>query len=228
MAVAYKIIQRQVALRVNAIVGVTAAQMEAAYITSPLTSSVMTSPIFPFSSLNDAVLAAEGRFVHAIANSSHPYRRYLRGISAAQSNETAMPTATVTSQPVVGIPGVIYDSSDGTPCTPRPLPEIIRRTRNAGSFFRGEAYHYNITGETLYHTRNQVVVEVCTYNEAGQRAALAANGDILLPDEMVEAYIDEALRILFRDDEFAAQGAQFGAIADQWFETFKTAGRQAA
>lgn len=228
MSVPYRNITRSVALKINAIVGTTTAQLESAYTTTPLTSTQVGSPIFPFSSIVDLVLQAEGHFVNVIANSEHAYRSYLRGITSAISSETAMPIITVLSQPIVGIPGAIYDSTDGTPCVWRPLQEILVWSRNSGTWHKCDVYWWNINAETVYHTRSAVVAEVCTYNEATQRTAIGANGNILLPDDMEGAYIDEALRQAFRDDEFSSQASQFGTIADQWIDTIRNAKKSAA
>lgn len=220
MSVPYRQITRQIALRINSVIGTTAAQLETAYTTSPLTSTQINSPIFPFSAIVDLVMLAEGRFVNAIANSAHPYRSYLRGLTSAVANEAALPTATLGSVPVVGIPGSVYDSSDGTPCVRRPLREVTIRAANAGSFFKSETYWYNINSSTVYHTRTAVIIEVCKYSEAVQRAALAANGNMLLADDLEAALIDEGLRQAFRDDEFLSQQNSFGQIADQWLAKF--------
>lgn len=227
MSVPYSYLTRNIALRINAVLGTTAAQMETAYATSPLTSTQINSPIFPFSAVEDLVMLAEGRFVNAIANSAHPYRSYLRGLTAALATETAMPTVTSASVPIVGIPGTVCDSSDGIPCRMRPLEEITLRTANAGTYFRMPAYWYAFNGETIYHTRTSVIVEVCKYNQATQRALLAA-GNMLLPDDLEGALIDEGLRQAFRDDEFMGQQSAFGQIADAWLAVIAGAGRSVA
>lgn len=221
MSVEYDAILRQIALRINAVLGTTAAQLETAYTVTPLTDSEVNSPIFPFTSIVDLVLLAEGRFVNAIANSAHPYRSYLRGLTSAIANRTALPTNTSTGVPVVGIPGSVYDSSDGTPCVKRPLREVTIRSANAGSFFKSAAYWYNINGATVYHTRTNVIIEVCKYDESAQRAAIIANDTMLLADDLEAALVDEGLRQAFRDDEFIQQANSFGAISDQWLAKFQ-------
>lgn len=228
MSVAYRIPLRELALRINAVLATTTAAMETAYTTSPLTSTQVGSPIFPFTAVVDTLLMAEARFVNVIANSSHPYRSYLRGLTSSVANETAMPTTTSGTVPIVGIPGSVYDATDGTPCVQRPLQEVLIRSRNSGSFFRAPVYWYQINGETVYHTRTNVVIEVCQYNEATQRTAIGANGAMLLPDDLAPALVDEGLRQAFRDDEFISQSGQFGQIADAWIATIQGAPRTAA
>lgn len=225
MALAYRYVLRQMSLRVNAVLATTAAAMQTAYVTSPLTTAEVNSPIFPFASLQDAVLLAEGRFVNAIANSAHPYRSYLRVLTGAVANEGALPTASSGSVPLVGIPGSIYDSSDGTPCDWWPLREVTLRSANAGSFFKADAYGYNITGSTVYHTRTNVIIEACGYSDTAQRTAIAANGNSVLPDDLEAGLVDEGLRQLVRDDEFVTQQNLYGAIADAWLTKFPAVDR---
>lgn len=221
MSVPYRFITRNVANRINAIVGTTTAQLEAAYITSPLTATQAGSPIFSFTGILDLVMLAESKFAGVIANSSHPYRSVLRGVSSAIANET--PVTALLPTGFVGTYGAVYDSSDGTPCLWRPLSEVSTRSRNSGSFFRSDVYWWNLNGETMYHTRTSVIMECCVYNEATQRAVLVANGNMLLPDDMEPALTDEALRQAFRDDEFIMQAEKFGQIADSKTEEIRSA-----
>lgn len=228
MGVPYRFIQRALAVRINAITGTTTAQLEAAYTTSPLTSTQVGSPIFSFTPIIDLVMIAEGRFVTAIANSAHPDRSYLRGLTSGVANEAAIPIVTSGGVPVVGVPGNVYDAADRTPCVRRPLSEVITRSRNSGSFFRNETYWYAFNGRTAYHTRTSVIIEVCAYSEAAQRAVLVANGNMLLPDNLEGALVDEGLRQAFRDDEFTLQANQIGQVADKWLEIYRPAAAAAA
>lgn len=205
---------RELSIRINAVLATTTAGMETAYATSPLTSTQIGSPIFPYTALVDTLFMGVGRYVDAISNSAHPNRSYLRGLTSNVANKAALPTVTSGSIPVVGIPGDVYDASDGTPCDPMPLREVVLRATNSGSFFKNETYWFNITGGTVYHTRTNVIIEVCQYSESAQRAILAANGDFFLPDDIQAGVVDESLRQAFRDDEFIQQQNSFGLISD--------------
>lgn len=221
MSVPYRIPLRELSIRINAVLATTTTQMEAAYITSPLTSTQIGSPIFPYTAVVDTFFMALGRYVNAIANSAHPARSYLRGVTSNIASESAFPTATAGSIPIIGVPGSIYDASDGTPCDWMPLREVVMRSTNSGSFFKLDTYWYNLTGSTMYHTRTNVIAEVCQYSESAQRTILAANGDFLLSDDLQAPIVDEGLRQAFRDDEFIMQSEKFGQLSDQWLAKFQ-------
>jgi hypothetical protein len=220
MAVPYRILLRELSIRVNAVLATTTAQMETAYTTTPLTSTQIGSPIFPYTAVVDTLFMGIGKYVNAIANSEHPNRSYLRGLTSAVANKTALPTVTSGSIPVVGIPGNVYDSSDSTPCDRMPLREVLLRAANPGSFFKNETYWWALDGATICHTRTNVIIEVCQYSESAQRVSLAANGDWFLPDDLQASVVDESLRQAFRDDEFVLQAEKFGQLSDQTLAKF--------
>lgn len=216
MTVAYHDLLRGAALRVNALEGAQAAALETTYLTGTLSAANFKSATFPFTAIKAAILMAEGKLAAAIGDTgNHPWRQYLVGVTALLAHETALPKLDANSKPIIGAWGSVYDGSDGTACTEQPLEVIRRRVRNANSFFRTPVYHYKLDGGRIYHTRTSVYLDCCVYDRAAQKAAMDANGNMLLPDALEEALICGALSYLVRDDAFVNQAGLYRAYFNE-------------
>lgn len=211
MTVPYMKVLSEVGLRINALVGATAPLLETTYITSPLTSSNFQSTIFNFTSVEDAIINAEGKLVQAISNTGgHPYRAYISSYTSTLASGASMPSTDASSVPIVGIYGSVVDGSDATiACTAAPIQEIRRRL-NTSSYWVIPVYLYAFEGNAIIHTRTTVKVQVCAYSASTQRTAFAA-GNILLPDALEEAYVCGAVAQLVRDDEFMGQAQVYSS-----------------
>src|SRR4051812_47502450 len=137
MAVTYGKVLRGITLRAGMLLGDQTPVLETTYATAPLTQAELKDGLYPLSALKDALLMAEEELANAIANvDQHPWRRFLLGQTADIAHDGLIPTTDSASNPVIGVYGSVFDSSDSTLCTERPLAEIRRRVRNANSFFR--------------------------------------------------------------------------------------------
>lgn len=211
MATNYHEILAAVGLRINAITGVTAAALETAFNTRPLTGTQWQSPIVNFSAAKSAVLNAEEKLAHAIANvGDHPWRKFLADTTTPISHKGLINTTALGKQ-IIGVYGSVYDGSDGTECTKKSKETIRRRVRNANSYFRSPPYYFCIEGNRIYHTRTTVVIDVCIYDRGTQSTNLGNNSAMLLPDVLDEALICGAVSLLVRDDEFTGQAAIYRA-----------------
>lgn len=216
MSVPYTVIARQAALRINAITGALSATIESNYTTSPLTITQVVSPIFPLSAINDAVLDTEAALAKAIgetANSS--LRQYLAGQTSSLANYASIPSTSSASKPIIGVWDAVIDASDSKVCSLMPLDEVRRRAANANTQFVVEVYWFNLIGRQIVHTRTNVIIKCCVYSRSDQATILAANGNILLADELVSVYVDGAVSRLVRDDEFMAQAQVYSARYDR-------------
>lgn len=211
MSLSYNTILRNVAIRINAIEGTTASDLETNYVVSPLTTTQVVSADFSFTPIKDAILLAEEKLAHAIANvGNHPWRRFLNGITASIAHQGIIPSTDASSNPIVGIYGAVRDASDGTICTEMPLEVIRRRVRNANSFYRAASYFYKIDGVRIEHTRTNVTIDVCVYNRTTQQTAInTLTNNTVLPDALEEALVCGAVSYLVRDDAFSAQAALY-------------------
>jgi hypothetical protein len=206
MSTSYNIILRQAALRINAIVGVTAAALETSYATTPLTTSEWQSPLFTLQSVKDALLIAEEQVAHAIASvREHPWRAYLDDTTAALSSGVDLPKLSANSKEIIGVWGGVYDTSDGAPLEEKPLAEVRRVKRNSGSRHLITPYYFAIDDKRIYHTRTQAYIDCCVYDASAQATAINSNGTMLLPKAASPALLAGVLAQLTRDDEFVEQ-----------------------
>lgn len=213
MATTINTIIRQWAIRVNGIAGSVPADVEAAYVVTPLTS--VDSADFPLSFARDTYLAVESRLATAIASyrdpqtrALHPWRSLLKGVTAGLANKADIPSVDASGNQIIGVLGAVRDASDNIVCDEMPIDDVRRAARNANAWVVTPVYGYSVVGNRIEHTRTNVVVEVCTYNRTTRATAAAAlTNNILLPDALEEAYVAGMVSLTVRDDAFSAQAA---------------------
>lgn len=219
MSVSYATILRQAALRVNALVGTTAAALEATYAAS-LTSSSFDSADFPFTAFKDTCLLVEEKLANVVANLRikevsptgvvtyryHEWRPSLTSQTADIAHKALIPSTDASSNKIIGVYGSVFDSSDGTALEEMPLQDIRIAVRNAGSWVLVPVYGFQIVGSRMHHTRTNVKADVCTFNRTTRQTAIdTLTNSILLPDAAEEAYVCGITSMLVRDDAFTAQ-----------------------
>lgn len=227
MSVQYHDTLAQVAVRINAMRGTLAADLQTTYLIRPLTSANFKSSVFPFDACLDALLTAEQKLVEAIAwTAGHPWRNFIGTETDLLANRDRLPTlaASPASAKIVGVWGAVKNSADGRICTDQPIETIERRNANPSTFWTQPAYYFRIVGDRIYHTRSFVVIDCCYYNRAVQKNQALLNGVPLLPDTLDEAYMCGALSYLVRDDEFVAQAAGFRAYFNEVLATIRSGG----
>ena len=211
MSVPYRDIFAAVSVRVNALVGPLAPALETSFITSPLTTAEFQSTIFPFTAIKYSVISAEEKLAGKIANNpDDPNRQFMANTTAALTNPSTLPSLSTNSKPIIGSWGAVRDSSNGTVCSQMPL-DIVRR--RAGSTQVVPVYWFNVTSGRIEHTRPNVIIECCTYSRSDQLTVFNANGNILLSDALEPEYVEGALGLLMRDDEFMSQAQAYVAQA---------------
>lgn len=225
MTVPYRSVLKQVALQVNALRGTQVEGLETSYITSPITRvEIAPDSPFPFSRLKDALLNAEEELVLAIANNPvHPWRSYLFSVTNSIASGGTLPTLDLSSKSIVGVYGDVTDVSDFIICTEQPPTKIIRRNRNPGTFYKVNVYWYHINSQRIIHTRTNVKIDVCVYDQPTQVAALDA-GNMLLPDALEQAMVAGAVSHLFKEDQFIAQAAAHRKYFEEQLAAIKVVG----
>lgn len=201
------------ALRVNALVGTDPVALQVTYSTRPLIDELFDSSIVPFNAIRDCLIEAEGKLARAIGLSAdRNLRSYLRGVTAALTNGSALPT-TANDKPIIGNFGAVFDQ-DGVTMTRQPVA-LVRNRLLSPALYLAPAYYYALDSATVLHTRTTITMECCVYSASDQTAAFDRNDPILLPDALAEAYVNGAGALLCRDDEFLQQGQLFA----QYFNT---------
>lgn len=208
------------ATRCNALVGASATALESSYTTRPLTTANFQSTIFPFSDFLAGCLWAEGKIANAVADTGdRSMRACIQSVTAPLADGATMPATDVGGFGIIGIYGSVLDGADNTIiCTEGTLEQIRRynQLQTAGStIFLLSPYQYKLDGNGITHTQTTVVVQVCVYDGATQAAAIAADGPILFPDALAEAYISGMISYAMRDDEFMAQAQIYRQYFDQ-------------
>lgn len=205
----YHDLMAAVAVRVNALDGTDAPQLQVTYSARPLTNDLFQSSIFPFDSIRDSILQAEQKLAEAIALSAdRSLRAYIAGETDALGTGDELPSVDSNDVQIIGNFGAVLDGEDGTILTRQPIALVRNRLLSTGVFLV-PAYYYALASGRIIHTRDEVVIECCVYNHDAQVLAFDSNEEILLPDTLAEAYINGALAMLVRDDEFVQQANLF-------------------
>jgi len=220
MAVAVEKVLRSAAIRINGIAGTTAATIEAAYITTPITATQLDSPDFPLTPLKDTFLLVEEKLVNAVAGFkvkevspagvvSYRYHEWRTSITTQTDNIAhlgAIPSTDASSNKIVGVYGSVFDATSNIACEEMPIQDIRIAVRNANSWLVSPIYGFHVVGNRMHHTRTNVKMDVCTYNRSTRATAIdTLTNPILLPDAAEEAYVCGMVSLLVRDDAFTGQ-----------------------
>lgn len=217
----YNTVLRQIAIAVNALTGAVAATLETSYATVPLTSANFQSSILPFTRLKDAMLNSEAALINTVLSTAeHPWRASFTSQTAPLAYGALIPATNAGASVIVGSRGAVRDSVSGEPCTKNELEQIRDRVINPNGMWKIEVFWYAVDDQRIYHTRSNVVVDVCTYARP-VADSLVLTSNILLPDITVPAYVDGALMECVRDDEFMAQAERFGGMFNAWQNAIK-------
>lgn len=218
MSYTYHTLLAATGLRINALGNVDlsqfnatdAAGLQVVYTQHPLTNEMFGSSIFPFNSIRDAILNAEQKLCQAISRSTdRVLRSYIRSQTTALNSGAELPKLDVNGVEIIGNFGAVIDVNDpDLLCTRQPVAVIRRRLQSPDLYLISGA-QYALDGTRIIHTQTQVVLECCVYNQTQQQQRFDADEAILLPDVLAEAYINGALAMLVRDDEFTAQAQIF-------------------
>jgi hypothetical protein len=228
MSLTFHDICARVAIRVNALGNnglwnaTTAAGLQTVYEQRPLIDEMFGSSIFSFNAIRDAIIDCEGKIAEAVAQSNNrTLRAYLRALSATLASGAALPT-TAGSKPIIGNFGAVLDGDDGTICSPQPVT-LVRNRLLSPSIFLAPAYYFAIDGATILHTRTTVQMECCVYSASDQTEDFNFNREILFPDALAEVYLNGAMALLVRDDEFLQQSTQYGQMFTAFLATLPPA-----
>jgi hypothetical protein len=205
----------EVGLWVGAFVATDPAALEIAYKTRPLTDTLFDSADFPFSSLKTSLRVTEKRIAQAIAKrKDHIWRAWLLGATSSLAHKANIPTVDSSSRPIIGVWSGVYDASDGTELKYESEDYVTRVVRLAG-IRKVSDYHFNADGDRILHTRTNVIVKCCVYDDSTQAAAIDNNSAVLLKGVPMELYINGAVSTLQRDEVFTGQASVARGYFDQ-------------
>jgi hypothetical protein len=210
----YSVALRQIALSAGMLRGESTPGLQTSYEETPVAQWNLGDGPFPLLALEDALLDAEGAMANAIASTGgHPFRSYLLAFTDELTSGNVMPSLDASGNPIIGMYGSVCDPTNTSLVyTEQPI-EVIRRRELSSTYWRIPVYYYKLVVDSIIHTGETVVVEVCTYNRATQREALDANNDMLLPDSLAPAIVAGALAFLGVDKAAGYQAVFDAAVA---------------
>lgn len=224
MAQTYANIFRQIALATNSIGGVTTPSALNSVYDATLTEANFTvataSTIFAFEFLIDKMLnAQEGLFLALASTATNPLRRFIE-TQTGNLASGAQITTNASGLPVVGAYGAVRDTSNARVLTLEEVENIQLRVQNPNSMFKLAIYQYAIVGTRIFHTRTNVIVDVCGYTRP-DAGTLDLTDDILLPDVLGPAMVQGAISECYRDDEYMGQAQQARGFYNQWIQALQ-------
>lgn len=208
MATAWQVILRETAKHANAFASGGAATVATDYATSPLTTTQVVDPFFNLDFIKDKAIDAHGRLALEIANvREHPWRAFIgNSVTSGLASGAAIPTTAANSKSIVGALGQVL-SSGGVPMSAA-APERVRAYQLHTTNLYTTPYLFYIDGGYIYHTgSNTVTINICTYERADVVAAVAANGNITLPDVLADAIVAGAVSELIVEGKGMEQAA---------------------
>lgn len=172
------------------------------------------SSIFPFNAIRDAIIECEGKLATVISLSTNKtLRAFISSFTSPLNSGDPLPSLDVNGVPIVGNFGAVRDAANQLiVCKRHPVAEVERRNLGAASgLWLLSGAMFALASNTILHTQDSVILECCVYSATTQTDTFDANGPILLPDSLAEAYIQGACAMLVRDDEFTQQAQQYAA-----------------
>lgn len=207
----YSEIMRNSALRVNALVGNTIDQKNASLTADPVSSAQVGSVEFPYITIKRAALAAAVRITRTYASvKNHPFRLFNLSYTANIANKATIPAVNAVGDEIIGVYGNILDVITSEPLTEQPKQIIDSINRStADSSLKRSYFYYTIEGGRIYHTVNNVKIEVVTYNLVTEDAKIGqlADQSSTVPDACFDISWMAALTFLFADESYQNQAA---------------------
>lgn len=208
---AYRVILRMSSVQVNAIVGTTKTNLESAYITSPLTATQIGNTDFTLSMLKDRLVAVVGRIVRTYASvPGHPFRTANLSQTASIAHKAVIPAVNSASKEIVGVYGAIRNASSGEAMTEQPVQIIKTIVDNTDGRLKADYDYFKIVGDRLYHTADNAIIDVCTFDAGDEFTAIGANGNAPIPDACLDIAASGLTASLMIDDEYVSQASVHG------------------
>jgi hypothetical protein len=208
----------------NTIAGAQAITANASYVAVPFPAASTDSAAYPYQMILDACANAEAAVAQAVGQTAnHPWRQYLYGATV-----TRMSGDPLAGTPPAATPGILgygnVRSASGVVLTEKPLEDIVRRNRNAGTFFTLPVYFYRMADNRIYHTLTSgtpavpapASLDYYKYDyENTLTNVMAADAALLFPSSVIPAYIAGALSMLLKEDEYPGTAQHYTGLFQQ-------------
>lgn len=200
MSLSWNKAKQKVANELGAILGADAVDADGNYLATISTSTVI-GPDFTPAMIEDALVAALGRIVEAIASTPlNPERAGFTSQTSTLATGDLLPRTNSSGDEVIGVIGAVRDSSDSAVVELTDLDKVRSMVRHAATVYEDfDAYWYALDGQRIIHTRLGVVVDVCTYTRPTSFA-----GDVPIDDWHESGLVQLAVReIALKESLFA-------------------------
>jgi hypothetical protein len=210
MSIPYINIAKSVMLRANQLKGASGAAEFESNFAGAIADNVDGLEV-PLSALKMTILAQEKRIVGLVGRCSiHSLRLPLHGVSVAVANGGICPNATTGGGQFFGTFSGVFDSANpANALTEKTKQEVMRRRRNAGSFYKTESFIYAFDGMRIYHTRPNVFLEGVAWNYETQSTAYNSNGNSPLHPELESFWIADVLANLAQENWFVGESQTY-------------------
>lgn len=211
MAITYAKVTQEVLNLLSAVLGSTPTAADANYTATPSTGTVI-GPDFLASQVQDAIVAAQGEIVEAIALTPlHPERARFADVTTTLANRAAIPrTGAGTLKLIIGVSGAVRDSGSNETLERVALDMVRRFNRFSASIYSGVTqFWYAINSGRIEHTRPNVIIDVCVYERPTSFA-----GNVDLDDHHEGGLIQGAVaKLALKESMFASL---FEGATGQW------------
>lgn len=210
MSVATHDLLAAVALRINALDGTDAAELQTTYSQRPLADEMFQSSIFPMGDMIAALNWAQGKLAEQIAFSDkRTQHAYLKSLTSPMPSGSDLPNTDASNNPIIGNFGACLDAADITKQLTRKSVPFVQNILSSSNNYLVELYHYALGSGYILHTRGNVKLECYIYNSTNRLDDFIYNENMLLADSLAEAVICGACAMLVRDDEFNEQASRW-------------------
>jgi len=213
MAVSYDKIQRAIILRANQLQADNASTLATNYANTTIGDTQMGDRAieFPALAINDAILDAETKIIHAIgANVHSPYRNHFAGVTGNMTNGATIPNVDSFSVPKVGYITDVRDAATSQKLTAVPFQVVQGYNNLKTNIVKVNPYYYYTDNVRIWHTVTNAIADVVVWSRDTELALMVATptrGNCTFPDALVEIIIIGSLSYIFRGD-FNNQQAQ--------------------
>lgn len=216
MSTSYQKVVAEVAKHVNAIAGVSAAQADTNYGTTPLTTTEVDDVVFQQSLIESIVINVHGRLALAIASAvdaatgigNHPWRGFFRDVTGSIANAGNLPTVGSGAKSIMGAFGQAYDAANTDQAMIKASFERVSKYSNNSGIYTNDPHLYCINGGKVYHTTANIVLDVCVYERSDQVSAVAS-GNITLPDTLFDALVAGGVAMAVVNEKNMGQAGMF-------------------
>jgi hypothetical protein len=189
---------------------------------TPLTTSQIGNTDFTMSMIIDNMVSVIGSIIKAYAETeNHPFRANNISQTVNIANKGLIPAVDSANKPIVGLYGAIRDAATGEELT-RKSPQVVKSiVENTDTQLKGTYFYYARSGERLYHTVANAVIDVITFSADTEMTQVAANANIPVPDACFDLAWTGLVASLMVDDEYVQQAAAHGQYFSNGLQSMK-------